>query len=50
MYVIPRILGYVEMNIKIEYSRLPVMRRGLEFGSCTLETDVNLLLEYLKLE
>jgi hypothetical protein len=50
MRVIPRILDYTEINFKIVYSLLPIMRRGLEFQSCTPEADGNLLPEYLKLE
>jgi hypothetical protein len=51
MHVIPTILGWLHRDeLQTEYSLLPVMRRGLEFLSCTLEAEENLLIEYLKLE
>jgi hypothetical protein len=50
MHVIPRILDYTEINFKIVYSLLPIMRRGPEFQSYTPEDGENLPPEYLKLE
>jgi hypothetical protein len=50
MHVIPRILDYTEINFKIVYSLLPIMRRGLKFQSCAPEAEENLPPEYLMLE